>query len=269
VRAPAGSDSATRPLDAFYLPLAIAANAETTLQSFGAPPDPVEIRLPVVTAEAIARWIEQLRAAREEHLSKRSTAATLRTLHRVVERFLDPRAKQRTESIAALARAGSFSAPMVAQALDDAFQPLARGGLTRWLGAELGSAQALDRPVAGPAGTRRRAHGPTWMLQIYAGNVPTVPVLPLFGALLLKSALLAKTAAQEPIFAPHLARAIAGGSGVRRRSGHRQHRADRAPRRGDRAPGAEAERRLHRGERVTARHPPRPGGPGRAGRGAL
>lgn len=209
MRAPAGSDSATRPLDAFYLPLAIAANAETTLQSFGAPPDPVEIRLPVVTAEAIARWIEQLRAAREEHLSKRSTAATLRTLHRVVERFLDPRAKQRTEAIAALARAGSFSAPMVAQALDDAFQPLARGGLTRWLGAELGSAQALDRPMPGPGGTRRRAHGPTWMLQIYAGNVPTVPVLPLFGALLLKSALLAKTAAQEPIFAPHLARAIA------------------------------------------------------------
>jgi hypothetical protein len=47
------------------------------------------------------------------------------------------------------------------------------------------------------------------MLQIYAGNVPTVPVLPLFSALLLKSALVAKTAAQEPLFAPLLASAIA------------------------------------------------------------
>jgi len=198
-----------RPLDAFYLPPALAAGAETTLQSFGAPPDPIEIRLPVVTAEAIARWIDQLRAAREKHLAKRTTAATVRTLNRVVERFLDPRSKQRTEAIAALSRAGSFSAPMLAQALDDAFQPLARGGLARWLGTELGSTQALDRPVKGPGGARRRAHGPEWMLQIYAGNVPTVPVLPLLSALLLRSALFAKTGAQEPLFAPHLARAIA------------------------------------------------------------
>jgi acyl-CoA reductase-like NAD-dependent aldehyde dehydrogenase len=47
------------------------------------------------------------------------------------------------------------------------------------------------------------------MLQIYAGNVPTVAAWPLVSALLLKSALLGKTAAQEPIFAPLLARAIA------------------------------------------------------------
>ena len=63
--------------------------------------------------------------------------------------------------------------------------------------------------MPGPGGTRRRAHGPEWMLQIYAGNVPTVPVLPLFSALLLKSALVAKTAAQEPLFAPLLASSIA------------------------------------------------------------
>ncbi|HET9951606.1 MAG TPA: acyl-CoA reductase, partial [Candidatus Eisenbacteria bacterium] len=166
-------------------------------------------RIPLIAPETLVRWIAHLRAARAKRLASRSTAATLRSLNRVVERFLDPRSRQRREAIEALARTGTFSAPMLAHALDDAFQPLAHGGLSRWLAAELGSAQALDRPMPGPGGTRRQAHGPEWMLQIYAGNVPTVPVLPLVSALLMKSALLAKTAAQEPLFAPLLARAIA------------------------------------------------------------
>jgi hypothetical protein len=198
-----------RPLDAFYLPPALAASVETTTQRFGAPDDPLEIRLPLIAPETLVRWVAQLRAARAKHLASRSTAATIRSLNRVVDRFVDPRSRQRREAIEALARTGTFSAPMLAHAIDDAFQPLAHGGLSRWLAAELGSSQALDRPMPGPGGTRRQAHGPEWMLQIYAGNVPTVPVLPLFSALLMKSALLAKTAAQEPLFAPLLARAIA------------------------------------------------------------
>jgi hypothetical protein len=47
------------------------------------------------------------------------------------------------------------------------------------------------------------------MLQIYAGNVPGLPVWPFYSALAMKSALLAKTASQEPVLAPLLARTIA------------------------------------------------------------
>jgi hypothetical protein len=199
----------TAVLDAFYLPPALAASLETTLQRFGPSTDSLALRLPVVTPEALERWIAHLRRARGERLAARPIAATIRSLDRVAQRFLDPRSRPRREAIEALSRAGSFSPPMVAHALDDAFGPLARGGITRWLAAELGSARSLDRPMPGPGGTRRRAHGPEWMFQIYAGNVPTVPVWPMLSALLLKSALLGKTAAQEPVFAPLLARAIA------------------------------------------------------------
>ncbi len=196
-------------LDAFYLPPALAGSVETTLQRFGPPDDPLEIRLPLVTPEALAVWIAALRRARRERLATRPIAATIRSLDKVAQRFLDPRSRQRREAVEALSRGGSFSPPMTAQALDDAFAPLVRGGLARWLAAELGSATAMDRPMPGPGGTRRRAHGPEWIFQVYAGNVPTVPVWPLLSAPLLKSALLAKTAAQEPLFAPLLARAIA------------------------------------------------------------
>jgi len=98
---------------------------------------------------------------------------------------------------------------MIERALDDAFEPLARGGFRKWIASELGAVSALDEPAPTREGVLRRATGPEWMLQIYAGNVPTVPVWPLLSALLLKSALLAKTSAQEPLLAPLLARTIA------------------------------------------------------------
>jgi hypothetical protein len=109
----------------------------------------------------------------------------------------------------ALSRAGRFGAPEIASGLDDAFGPLTEGGIARWLGAELGSPAALDRVTPRRDGPARRAHGPEWMFQVYAGNVPTIPVWPLFAALLLRAALLAKTASREPFLAPLIASTIA------------------------------------------------------------
>ena len=196
-------------ISAFYLPLGLEEGLETSLQRFGPAHDALELHLPVVQADDLLRWIEVLREARESNLSRRPVAEIIRSLDRVVRRFLDPADSARREAIASLARSGRWTAAMVEHSLDDAFQPVARGGLAKWVSSELGSTEVLDRPVAGSAGVLRRAHGPEWMLQIYAGNVPSLPIWPMFSALLLKSALLAKTSAQEPLLAPLLARTIA------------------------------------------------------------
>lgn len=194
---------------AFYLPLGLEEGLETTIQRFGPPHDALELHLPVVGPDDLLRWIESLRAAREEHLARRPIARTIQSLDRVSRRFLDPGDSARREAVESLARAGRFTAPMLERALDDAFQPVLRGGLTKWIQSEIGAVQALDRPAPGPGGMSRRAHGPEWMLQIYAGNIPTLPVWPIYSALILKSALLAKTSAQEPLLAPLIAKTIA------------------------------------------------------------
>lgn len=194
---------------AFYLPLGLEERLETIVQRFGPPHDALELHLPVVELHDLLRWIDVLREAREANLARRPMAKVIRSLDDVTRRFLDPRDAARREAVESLARAGRFTAPMMERALDDAFQPLARGGLRRWVSSELGSTAVLDRPVGGPGGLLRRAHGPEWMLQIYAGNVPTLPIWPMYSALLLKSALLAKTSAQEPLLAPLIARTIA------------------------------------------------------------
>ena len=194
---------------AFYLPLGLEEGLETTIQRFGPPHDALELHLPVVGPDDLLRWIESIRSAREEHLSRRPIAQIIKSLDLVTRRLLDPRDSARREAVESLSRAGRFTVPMMERALDDAFQPIARGGLTKWIQSELGSVSALDRPAPSPGGVLRRAHGPEWMLQIFAGNIPTLPIWPIYSALILKSGLLAKTSAQEPLLGPLLARTIA------------------------------------------------------------
>lgn len=196
-------------ISAFYLPLGLEEGLETALQRFGPAHDALELHLPVVGESDLIRWIDALRESREANLAHRPIGGIIRSLDRVVHRFLDPADSARREAIDALSRTGRWAPPMVERALDDAFQPLAKGGLAKWVATELGSVDALDRPVRRASGILHRAHGPEWSLHIYAGNVPSLPIWPMFSALLLKSALLAKTSAQEPLLAPLLARTIA------------------------------------------------------------
>lgn len=196
-------------LPAYCLPRGLEEELETTVQRFGPPHDSVELSLPVVTPAGLARWIDAIVAARRDRLAGRTTRSIARPLERVARRFLDGADSARREAIAALARTGRFPESMIAHALDHSFEPLTRGGIERWVASELGSAVALDRLVPRRDGPARRAHGPEWMLHVYAGNVPGIPVWPLCAALLLRSAVLAKTASREPLLAPILARAIA------------------------------------------------------------
>ncbi|HYR52709.1 MAG TPA: acyl-CoA reductase [Candidatus Dormibacteraeota bacterium] len=195
--------------DAFYLPPALARDAETTVQRFGPAHDAIELRLATVTPSNLARWIDALCAARAKHLAARPASEIHRVLERVAQRFLDPQSPVHRNATAWLARSGRFSTPMIARAIEDTFRPLAQGGVSRWVASELGSVAVLDHPEPDRSRIPRQAFGPEWMLQIYAGNVPGLPVWPFYSALAMKSAVLAKTASQEPVLAPLLARTIA------------------------------------------------------------
>ena len=172
-------------IEGFYLPPSLAAGVETTVHRFGPAHDATAIRLPLFLPGDLTRWIEALRRARREHLADRPIATILRPLERVVARHLDPRDRGRRALVAELVQSGRFSQPMIERALDDAFEPLARGGLRKWIASELGSLAALDKPVPTRDGVLRRAVGPEWMFHVYAGNVPSIPVWPMLSALLL------------------------------------------------------------------------------------
>ena len=114
-------------IEGFYLPPSLAAGVETTVHRFGPAHDATAIRLPLFLPGDLTRWIEALRRARREHLADRPIATILRPLERVVARHLDPRDRGRRALVAELVQSGRFSQPMIERALDDAFEPLARG----------------------------------------------------------------------------------------------------------------------------------------------
>jgi acyl-CoA reductase-like NAD-dependent aldehyde dehydrogenase len=194
--------------DAFYLPPGLAEAAETSVQRFGPAHDSVELRLVTVTPAAIGGWIDALWVARAERLARRPAAEIHHVLERVAQRFLDPESAPRRSAAAWLERMGQFSVPMIERALEDTFRPLASGAVSRWVASQIGPPWR-STPRRGRGGIPRQALGPESMLQIYAGNVPGLPVWPFCSALAMKTALLAKTSSMEPVLAPLLARTIA------------------------------------------------------------
>jgi len=102
-----------------------------------------------------------------------------------------------------------YSRPMLAHALDAMLTECRAPALQRLLAAEIGNAAALDRFVPGPDEMLWHARGPGRQLHVYAGTVPTVPVLAIARALLLKSPVLAKPSHHDPLFPVLFARALA------------------------------------------------------------
>src|SRR5512138_3199917 len=118
---------------AFYLPLGLEEGLETTVQRFGPAHEALELHLPVVQNEDLLRWIEVLREARAANLASRPIQEIVRSLDRVTKRFLDRKDPARREAVESLATFGRFTPPMLERSIDDAFQPLARSGLSRWI----------------------------------------------------------------------------------------------------------------------------------------
>jgi acyl-CoA reductase-like NAD-dependent aldehyde dehydrogenase len=80
--------------------------------------------------------------------------------------------------------------------------------LLRLIETELGDAALLDGFVAGTDGVLRHARGPGRQLHIYAGTVPTAPVIGIVSALLLKSPVLVKPSQHDPLLPALVARAL-------------------------------------------------------------
>lgn len=102
-----------------------------------------------------------------------------------------------------------YSRAALAHALDVMLCECRTDGLWRLLREELGDPAVLDGFVLRGDGTRLQARGLGRQLHIYAGTVPTVPVLGIVCALLLKSPVLVKPSAHDPLVPALFARTLA------------------------------------------------------------
>ena len=97
---------------------------------------------------------------------------------------------------------------MAVHLLDRVVQDWRAPQLERLVHAELGGAEAVESFVARAGGRRSRAVAPPLGFHVFAGNVPGVGVTSIIRALLVRSAVLGKTAAAEPALAAAFARLL-------------------------------------------------------------
>jgi len=147
--------------------------------------------------------IERLRAA-GRRLCGRSVENVLASIDRVVANWLRPDYPFRRLSDELLPPATGFSPAVIRHGFPLSVEPLRATTIGALLDHELGDARVLDGVRAG-----RRALGPALITHVMSGNIPGLAFTPMLLSLALKSAVLIKSAAGDPISAALLAESIA------------------------------------------------------------
>jgi hypothetical protein len=191
-------------INAWHLPPDIDTGEPVTI----AERDGITILAPTMTPAAVRLTCERLIAARAR-LLELPVSRVVDAIDTAARRLTDHRAGVRSDLLRALAAVTGYSPPMAALVLHRMSQDWSAPALDSLLEAELGGAAAIDGFVRRSARTRSRAVGAVLGLHVFAGNVPGVSVTSIVRALLVRSAVLGKTAAGEPVLAAAFARLLA------------------------------------------------------------
>lgn len=196
------------PLDGFFLPQFSQDELEAlewTTSSWGA----VTLRMPVVTPHLIDQVCRRLLEAQAEYLADRPVMEIVDTLGRVISRWADPDYVWRRQAEQLLPAVTGYAPEMIRRGLKDYLKTFRHDRLLRFLAQDFENPLVLDGFQPNRAAGRSRAYGPRLITQIFAGNVPGLPVWNLICGLLIKSATLGKSASGEPMFPVLFAHSIA------------------------------------------------------------
>lgn len=163
----------------------------------------VEVDVPQLTAAQLGAALRRARRRAHQRMRPRSVDDLLAVVDRVVATWLQPDSPQRRRAEALLPQATGFSTAMVRHGLPLLLEPLRAEPMRALLMAELRDYRCLDRLCAG-----RHAAGPPLICHVLSGNIPGLAAAPILLSLLLKSAVLVKSAAGDPIFPALLAQSI-------------------------------------------------------------
>jgi hypothetical protein len=155
---------------------------------------------PAKLQESIAR---ALKAA--QRLRQRPVDDVIAMLDSTVARFLRADDPLRLQAEAQLPGVTGFSSSMIRHGLPRLLEPLRGADIAGLLDAELGNRRVLDGWCDG-----RRAHGPGLVVHVLSGNIPALGAAPTLLSLALKSAVLVKPAAGDPLFPELLQAALTG-----------------------------------------------------------
>lgn len=198
-------------IDAYHLP-GLTPDAEIDWDVREYDDTDIALRFPKLEPHTLAHVLLRLRQAREEHLAERPVDEIVAAIGLAAAELARRDSQDRQLLERALPAVTGYSPQMIHLVLERMLQDWHEPALRALLEAELGDPGLLDgfrRRPGVAAGASIRAYGPATAFHIFAGNVPGVAVTSLIRSLLVKTAVLGKTAAGEPLLATIFARSLA------------------------------------------------------------
>lgn len=189
---------------AYHLPAATPARDLTVIAGH----DGVRALAPTLTTADIGAVCRSLTNAQLK-LARMPVDRVIRAVAEAARRLLDPDEPMRQQALAGITAITGYAPAMAGLVMDRMAADWTAGPLHELVEAELGGAAAIESFVTTATGTRARAIAPALGLHVLAGNVPGVGVTSVVRALLVRSAVLAKSAAGEPVLTPIFARLLA------------------------------------------------------------
>lgn len=176
---------------------------------FGTGAQAVDVRVPRLTPAQLQALATQVRERGGAVLRAMPLAQIVAAIDRAVARLLNPADPCRMELDLLLPRITGFDAEMVRLGLNASLKTFRAPQLQRFLAEDFPNPAVLDAFQPALKGGMVRAYGPRLLAQVWAGNVPGLPLWGLVCALLVKAPVVGKVASAEPLFAPVFARLLA------------------------------------------------------------
>ena len=188
---------------AFHLPADLPHTDTTVIREH----EHVRAIAPVLSPDDLRALCTRL-AAMHRDLRALPTTRVIAAIDRVAVRLRDPHADEHHTAVAALMAITGLSPAMARHTLERACQDWIAPALEQLVAAEFGDSDAIDGFVARGA-ARARIVSPPFAFHVFSGNVPGVSITSLVRSLLVRTPVLGKTAAHEPVLAPLFARMLA------------------------------------------------------------
>ena len=188
---------------AYHLPGCRATDDDGVLERNG-----VRAVAPRLTTDDLQRICQTLVAARAQ-LTEMPLTRIIAAIDATARRLRDPDAPDYDALINAIAAFTGYSTAMAVHVLDRMSTDWLAAPLHRLVHDEFGGPDAIDAFIERADGIRARAVAPPLTFHVFSGNVPGVSVTSMVRALLVKSAVLGKSAAGEPFLAARFAQRLA------------------------------------------------------------
>jgi hypothetical protein len=169
----------------------------------------VDVEVPVLSAAQMKALALRVKAASRAHLKTLTVSQIIEIIDRAVARLLDPADPYRQEADRLLPVITGYDAEMVRLGLSAFLRSFRAAQLHRFVAEDFANPKLLDEFQPAAKGGVVRAFGPELLVQVWAGNVPGLPLWSMVCGLLAKAGSVGKLPSAEPLFAGLFARLLA------------------------------------------------------------